>query len=150
MRQRIGGLMMPPDEDDDQDDQTGGGNNQAARSFAPVDLGKLEGDKIHHRARLVRERRRLAKFFGLPQFLVQRGHELGDIQLQQRAISADEPADVNRRGKNVEIPLLQRADVVRPDFCDFGHLINREAFCLARQMELFRNRGHSATFLAFL
>ncbi len=73
------------------------------------------------------------------QFRVQGFKQPGGIQLEGGGVIFHRAADIDLRGKHVEIALFERADVVGADFCHLGDLLNREFFCLARSAELFGN-----------
>ncbi len=142
--------MMPPNGENTDDQRQRSHSPQEHDRHPPVDLGKLESDEVQRAALFIGERRRFTKFFGPAEFSVQRGHDFGDIQFEQRGVGPDEAANVNRGRKCVKVAFLEGANVVGANFGDLGDLVNGEAFGLSRQVKLFGNRCHPACFSGFL
>lgn len=138
----VGGFMMAQNVYDGKEDQQCGDGPQNHRSDAPIQFGKLEGDKVQCATGLVSQGRRLAEFFGVAEFIFKRGHDAGDVEFQERGVIADKAADVNGGGKGVEIALLKGAEMVGPNLGDFGDLVDGQASGFARQVELLGDRGH--------
>ena len=67
---------------------------------------------------------------------VQRRQQGGRVQLEHGTVIFDGTANVNLRGKDVEVSLFERADVIGANFGHFGDLFDRKALRLARGAEL--------------
>lgn len=140
--QRIAGRIMPPERI-----HTGGQSRQHQHrqnhhALPPVNPRKLEHEEIQRGAGAPAQIGRFGKFFSAPEFRLQLRDDLGHIQLQQTGIRPDKSFDVHRRGEHVEITLLQRPNMVRPDFGDVRHLMHRETLGLPAGAKLFGNRWH--------
>ena len=104
---------------------------------------------VHHaRGRRLKSRQRLAAAFG--QFLVELGQNDGRVQFQGHGVGAHESPDINRRGKNIIIALVNGADMVAADFGHVRDLCDREPLGLARRLQLFANRCHIGELIAVL
>ena len=99
---------------------------------------------VNRRPGLLGKRRRLAEFFRALQFHIKRGHDLRQVEFEQRRVILHRAADIDRRGKRPEISLFERADVVGADFRRVRDLLHREFFRFARRAELFGDHWHSA------
>jgi len=95
---------------------------------------------VERRVGHVSQRRWLAEFFRPTQLVGEHGHDLRHVELEQRGVIFHRAANVNRRGKHIEIPLFQRADVVGADFRDFRNLRDGEFPGFACNTELFSDR----------
>ena len=108
----IGGLAVTPGTDGEDDNEEHDERAHNRGGDAPVELGKLERDEVQRAARMFGERGRFAEFLGAAEFLIERGHEAGNVELEQAGVGADKSADVNGGGKRVEIAFFERADMV--------------------------------------
>ena len=79
----------------------------------------------------LKSRQRLAAAFG--QLLVELGQDGGRVQFQRHGVSAHKSPDINRRGKNIIIPLVNGADMVAADFGHVRDLRDREPLGFARR-----------------
>jgi len=138
--ERVAVLMMPPRPERQRDDYNEPKNRNAGETQLPIHLGHHQCEMIHKSFFRLAERRGLAEIFRAAQFRVQHGDQRGGIQLERTGVIPHRAADVNRRGKHVEISLFERADVVGADFGHVRDLFDREFFGLARGAELFGDR----------
>src|SRR5581483_6957120 len=113
----------------------GGAERHAAREFGQVKHGLV------HRA-LLRRRKRGLGLPGMGQLLVESDKDLGDIQLEDAGVSAHKSANVHGGGKDVVIARFEGANVVGPNFGDFGHIIDLQTLGLAGLLQLFCNCRH--------
>lgn len=149
--ERVGGAgaMVPGEGETEIDDADDEEERDHDGGDLPVEFRKLEGDEIDDAFFLIGERGRFAEFFGLAEFLVEFGHDVGDVELEHHGVGAHETADVHWRGEDVEVAFLEGADVVGADFGDVRDLMDGEALGLARALKLFGNRRHNPSFSLF-
>jgi hypothetical protein len=73
------------------------------------------------------------------QFGVELREDLRLVEFQQAGVAAHETPDVNLRGEDVVVALVERLDVVGTDLREVGDLMDRQPLGEARLTKLFRN-----------
>src|SRR4051812_17631183 len=80
--------------------------------------------------------------FGSAELLIEVGQDFWNIELERPGIAPDKAANVDGRGKNFVISVLERFEMVRPDFGLVRHFSNSALRALARVAQSFANHSH--------
>ena len=129
---------MPRDEIDGSDYQCQENSARADHGGFPVQLRKLKHDEIQYTPALLHGNG-FRESFILAQLGFETGHDLRDVQPQQRGITAHEAADIHCGRESVEPAFLECLQIIAADFRCLGGLGQAQVLGLACLAKLVGN-----------